>query len=57
MTYEKFEDGTLEYWQALFKFNGRIEYLEDFGEKEYLATFSPKLREALDLDKEFYKVP
>lgn len=52
---EVFEDGTLEYWQAFFKFNGRIEYLEDFREKEYLDTFSPEVREKLELDKTFYQ--
>lgn len=52
---EVFEDGTLEYWQALFRFNGRLEYLEDFREEEYLETFSPEVRERLELDKEFYQ--
>lgn len=51
---EVFDYATLEYWQALFKFNGRIEYLEDFREEEYLNIFTPEVREKLELDKEFY---
>lgn len=52
---EVFEDGGTEYWQAFFKFNGKIEYLEDFGEKEYLEIFSPEVRTKLELDKTFYQ--
>ena len=33
---EEFDYGSLEYWQTLFYFNGKAEYLEDLEEEDYL---------------------
>jgi hypothetical protein len=52
---EAFEYGSLEYWQELFSNYAEAgDYLDGWKEADYLATFSPEIRKALNLDAMYY---
>ena len=50
------EPNTKEFWKEYYTSQAEFEDdLTGMSEKEYLETYSKELREALNLDKEFYQ--
>lgn len=47
--------GTVEWWREYYTHHAEFEAdLKSMSQEEYLASYSKQLREALELDKEFY---